>query len=226
MSKDFTNYKYILFDLDGTLTDPKIGITKSIDYALSYFDIKTDNLDDLCKFIGPPLTNAFKEFYGFNDEQVTTAIFKYRERFSDVGLYENEVYNGIKVLLNNLKLENKTLILATSKPATFANRILEHFGLSKYFTFVSGSELDGTRTEKSEVIAYALEQNNITELSKVIMIGDRKHDIIGAKKCGIDSIGILYGFGNREELEEAGADFIFESVESLSENLLKTRTWN
>ena len=206
---------YILFDLDGTLTDPKVGITGSVAYALESFGIHIENHDDLCCFIGPPLLDSFMEYYGMSEEDANRAIAKYRERFSVTGLFENEVYDGIPQLLRQLKDAGKTLIIATSKPAVFSQRILDHFDLSQYFTFLSGSELDGTRNDKAEVIAYALEQCGITDLSQVIMIGDRKHDIIGARKNGLPCIGVLYGYGDRAEHESAGADYIVETVDEL-----------
>lgn len=206
---------YILFDLDGTLTDPKVGITGSVAYALESFGIHVENHDDLCCFIGPPLLDSFMEYYGMSEEDANRAIAKYRERFSVTGLFENEVYHGIPQLLRQLKDAGKTLIIATSKPAVFSQRILDHFDLSQYFTFLSGSELDGTRNDKADVISYALEQCGITDLSQVIMIGDRKHDIIGARKNGLPCIGVLYGYGDRAEHESAGADYIVETVDEL-----------
>ncbi len=213
--------KHVLFDLDGTLTDPKIGITKSVAYALEKFNVSVDSLDDLEKFIGPPLRDSFKDFYGFSEEEANTAVEYYRERFSDKGLYENAIYSGIKELLEKLKSLGKTLIVATSKPTVYAVKILEYFDILEYFEFVAGSEIDGTRSDKAEVIAFALTQNKISELSDVIMIGDRKYDIIGAKKTGIKSIGVLYGYGDLEELNQAKADYIVRDVRELEEILLK-----
>ena len=207
--------KYILFDLDGTITDPKEGITKSVAYALSKFGIKVDSLNELCKFIGPPLKDSFIEYYNFNDDEAEKAIKYYREYFSDRGIYENQVYKGFEDILISLKENNKVLIVATSKPTIFAQKILEHFNLRKYFSFVSGSNLDGTRVKKSEVIQYALERNNIKDLSEVIMIGDRKHDVYGAKEIGIESIGVLYGYGDYKELYDSGANYIVNNVEEL-----------
>lgn len=212
MTKD---YKYILFDLDGTITDPKIGITKSVAYALNSFGIHVENLDELCKFIGPPLRDSFCQYYGFSESDANLAVDKYREYFGVTGLYENAVYNGMEKLLQELFSKEKVLIVATSKPTVFATKILEHFNLSKYFRFVAGSELDGTRSKKSEVISYALQQNSIADLSSVIMIGDRKHDIIGAKEVGVASMGVLYGYGDRTELEQAGADFMANTVDEV-----------
>lgn len=219
------NYKYIFFDLDGTLTDPKEGITKSVAYALKSYGIHVEDLDSLCKFIGPPLKDSFVKFYGFSEEQGYEAVEKYREYFRPYGVYENKVYEGVDKLLAELKARGKMIVLATSKPTVFANTILEHFDLMKYFDMVCGSELDGSRVKKGDVIAYALEQ--VTEKdarfhkSQVVMIGDREHDILGAKENGLDSIGVLYGYGDRAEHEAAGADYIVETVEELAADLLQ-----
>ena len=214
------NYKYIFFDLDGTLTDSKEGITKSVAYALKSFGIIVDDLSTLNKFIGPPLYDSFCKYYSMDADDATQAIIKYREYFSVTGLYENTVYGGISALLQDLKIHGKTLIIATSKPTVFAVKILEHFNLAQYFTFIAGSELDGTRSKKSEVIAFALQNSNITDLKDVVMVGDRKHDILGAKEHGIDTIGVLYGFGDYLEHQNAGADNIVSSVAQLHELLL------
>ncbi len=209
------DYKYILFDLDGTISDPKIGITKSVAFALNHFQIETEKLSSLCKFIGPPLKDSFIEHYGFSNKDADLAVAKYREYYAVRGIYENTIYTGIEELLQKLNTRHKVLIVATSKPIVYATKILEHFQLLQYFDFVSGSELNGERTKKSEVIEYALKQNNIDDLSSVVMIGDREHDINGAVKVGIDSIGILYGYGNKDEFERAGASFIVGSVKDL-----------
>ncbi len=209
------SYDYILFDLDGTLTNPEEGITKAVSYALSHFGID-EPLDSLKRFIGPPLRVSFSEYYGFSKEDAETAVSKYREVYSIKGLYQNEVYDGIDTLLNTLKQNSKTLFVATSKPTIYAKKILKHFNLLDYFTFVGGCELDGTRDQKSEVIAYVIEQNNLTDLSKVIMIGDRKHDIIGAKENNLASIGVLYGFGDMDELKSANADFIAKDTAEIA----------
>jgi len=212
-------YTTILFDLDGTLTDPKVGITKSIAYALKSFGIEVKDLDSLCDFIGPPLRVSFKKYFGFSDQDCIRAIEKYREYFRETGLYENTVYPGIDNLLKNLKGKNKKLFVATSKPTIFAIRILEHFNLLRYFDYVAGSELDGSRESKSDVIRFVLQQNGQTNLTDVVMVGDREHDVIGAKENNIDIIGVLYGYGGREELEKSGATYIAGTVEELSELL-------
>ncbi len=213
-------YNTILFDLDGTLTDPGIGITNSVMYALGKYGITVDNRSDLFKFIGPPLWESFERFYGFSEAEAKKAVAYYREHYSVTGIFENAVYAGIDALLAALENKKKTLVVATSKPEVFAERVLEHFDLAKYFTFIGGSELDGTRVNKAEVIQYVLNMSGVTDLSSAIMIGDREHDILGAKKSGIASIGVLFGYGSRLELEEAGADFIAENVSDIETLLL------
>ena len=209
------NYKYILFDLDGTLTDPKVGITKSVQYALAKYNIQVESLDDLEKFIGPPLKESFMEFYSFDEEKAVQAIEYYREYFRDKGIFENEVYEGIPNLLRELKSRGFIVAVATSKPTVFAEIIVEHFNLKEYFDIVAGSNLDGTRTSKSEVISYVIDELGIDNLEEVIMIGDRKHDVIGAQRNNIDSIGVLYGYGDIEEMESARPTYILDSVSEL-----------
>lgn len=205
-------YQYILFDLDGTLTDPGLGITNSVMYALKKFGIDIPDRAALYKFIGPPLQESFEKYYGFSNEKSELAIQYYREYFKVSGLYENEVYDGIEELLKNLKAQNKSVILATSKPEVFAVEILKHFQLDKYFDFIAGATMDETRVKKADVISYALDSCKISDLSAAIMIGDREHDILGAKQIGLDSIGVLFGYGSREELEAAGATYIASNV--------------
>lgn len=212
--------KYILFDLDGTLTDPSAGITGAVEYASAKFGIAVKNKNELNKFIGLPLWDSFEKYFGFTREQSVKAVSYYREYYKDKGIFENYLYEGIVDLLKALKADGRILIVATSKPAVFAVRILEHFDLAKYFDFTAGSELDGRRTEKSEVINYALGECGICDLSEVIMVGDREHDIIGAKSAGICSAGVLYGFGDRAELTAAGADYIAEDIKALGDLLI------
>ncbi len=208
-------YDYILFDLDGTLTDPAEGITNSVAYALNKFGISVEDKRELYKFIGPPLVDAFAEYYGFSKEDSEKATAFYRETFRVKGLFENEVYDGVRELLETLKKQGKRLYIATSKPEEFTLRILKHFDLLKYFDFVAAATFDSTRNTKDKVIAYALEKLSIDDKSKVVMIGDRHHDIDGAKVNGIDSIGVLYGFGDKNELTDAGATYIAENVEDI-----------
>ncbi len=214
------DYQYLLLDLDGTITDPMIGITSSVEYALSYFNIKVSRLEELCPFIGPPLIDSFKEFYNFTDEQAQIALKKYREYFTTKGIFENSVYDGIEEFLQSQINQGRKLMLATSKPEPFAKQILEHFKLDHYFSFIGGATLDGTRSTKTDVIRYVLETNHITDLSDTIMIGDRKHDIEGAKNNGIASIGVLYGYGDKAELEKAGADYIVADINELTTIIL------
>ena len=208
-------YQYILFDLDGTLTNSELGITKSVQHALKKFGIEVEDRTVLRPFIGPPLGESFQVYYGMSKEESERAIEYYRERFSVKGLYENEVYEGVEKMLQSLKESGKKLILATSKPEKFTMLILEHFDLLKYFDFVAGATMDGSRGEKADVIRYALEISGIEDKSEAIMVGDRKFDILGAKENGLASIGVLYGFGDREELTEAGADYIVEKAEDI-----------
>jgi phosphoglycolate phosphatase len=214
-------YEIILFDLDGTLTDPKIGITLSVQYALERMGIHEEDADTLTPFIGPPLLESFMEFYHMSHEEAVLAITYYRNRFSKVGLYENKVYPGIPELLAALKEQGKILIVATSKPTEFSVKILEHFDLEKYFDAVIGSNLDGTRTHKSDVIEFALLEKNSCQRDNIVMIGDRKYDIIGAQQNGIDGIGVTYGYGSYDELAETNPKCIFSSVEELSKFLVK-----
>lgn len=214
------NFEYILFDLDGTITDSGEGITKSVQYALEFFDISVDNLEELLKFIGPPLKESFKEFYKFDEEKANLALIKYREYYAEKGIYENNLYDGIIELLDKLKEKGKKIILATSKPEVYAKQILKYFKIDKYFTFVAGSDFEETRVRKGDVIKYALEGAKISDLSKVIMVGDREHDIIGAKENNIKSIGVLYGFGDVIELTQARAEYIAKDTNELLDILL------
>lgn len=210
------NKKYILFDLDGTLTDPKEGITKSFQYALRHFGIEEPNLDKLEVVIGPPLRDSFVEFYGLDWDQTMEAELKYRERFATVGLYENILYEGIDCMLNNLCKNGKLVAVASSKPTVFVLEILKHFKIDQYFHHVIGSNLDGTRTDKAEVVEEAIKGFGQINTEEIIMVGDRKFDVIGAHEKNIDVIGVTYGYGGYKELSEAGADYIVNTVEELS----------
>lgn len=208
-------YKCILFDLDGTLTDPGVGITNSVAYALKKYGIVVEDTRDLFKFIGPPLHESFEAYYRFSKEEAFKAVEYYREYYRERGIFENLLYDGIRDLLEFLHSRGYILAVATSKPEVFAKQILDHFALSKYFTYIAGSNLDGTRTKKAEVIDYALHSCGVHEASSAIMIGDREHDIFGAKAVGIDSIGVLFGYGSRAELENAQATYIAERVKDI-----------
>lgn len=199
----------VFFDLDGTLTDPKIGITGSIQYALDKLGIPVPSQDELTWCIGPPLRASFVALLG-GEKDADRGVELYRERFGTIGLFENTLYDGITATLATLHTSGRRLFVATSKPHVFADRIVEHFGLRKYFTHVFGSELDGTRVDKSDLLRYALDETS-TDPARAIMIGDRKHDIIGAANNGIPGIGVLYGYGGREELTSAGARHLVTS---------------
>ncbi|GHH99446.1 HAD family hydrolase [Neobacillus kokaensis] len=216
-------YKVILFDLDGTLSDPKIGITKSVQYALQKMGIDEPNIDKLECFIGPPLHVSFAEYYGFNEENTQKAIDYYRERFKDTGMFENKLYSNIPLLLKTLKEQQYTLVVATSKPTIFSEQILKYFNIDQYFELVVGSNLDGTRSSKTEIIQYILDMYNEQRLDDFVMIGDRKHDIIGANNSGIDSIGVTYGFGSFKELNETNPTYIVNSVDEIKDILIASK---
>lgn len=219
--------QYLLFDLDGTLTDSKPGITASVQYALKAFGIEEPDPDKLESFIGPPLMYSFQEFYHMDEEQAKAAVNKYRERFAVKGLYENEVYKGIPRMLRTLQKKGVHMAVASSKTTVYVERILEYFHISQYFEVVMGSEMDGTRAEKGEVVQEALSrlfQGGKIQRDRVYMIGDRRFDVEGAKACQIESVGVAYGYGSMEELKEAHADYIVRSVEELERFLLRDDT--
>ncbi len=205
-------YDIVLFDFDGTIIDSGMGITNSVMYALKKFGIEVEDRASLYKFIGPPLYKSFMNFYGFSEEKAHLGVDYYREYYSEKGVFENEVYDGIEELIEELHKKGKKLILATSKPEIFARKILEHIGLAKYFTFIAGSEMSHSRVDKNEVIEYAFENCGIMDYSNAIMIGDREFDVLGAKHFNMDSIGVLFGYGCRQELERAGATYIVEKA--------------
>ncbi|HWR40392.1 MAG TPA: HAD family hydrolase [Patescibacteria group bacterium] len=210
-------YTTLLFDLDGTLTDPKLGITRSVQYALNKFGIHIDRLDALIPFIGPPLLESFQVFYGFEPEKSREAVAYYREYFQQTGIYENAIFPEIPALLTELQSRGKSLLVATSKPTVFAEEVCRHFHIDHFFRFIAGSNLDGSRTVKAEVIAYALEHAPRFQRHQVLMIGDRKHDIIGAAHHQIDSLAVTYGYGSRQELADAQPTYIVDSVAGIAQ---------
>lgn len=249
--------KYILFDLDGTLTDPMVGITRSVQYALEHYKIHEPDLKKLTPFIGPPLKDSFMRYYHFSESQAQEAIGVYREYYSTKGIFENEELPGVRQMLERLKEAGKVLLVATSKPERFAKMIARHFGLDPYLSFAGGADMEETRVKKGDVIRYVLEQTKILDgadpgrpaaqepqiaaqmaqtaarkaqaaqmaqiaarKAQAIMVGDREHDIFGAKENQIQSIGVLMGYGSRKELEAAGADKIAADAEELTEFLL------
>ncbi|MBQ3405050.1 MAG: HAD hydrolase-like protein [Oscillospiraceae bacterium] len=212
----------VLFDFDGTISDSARGITKCVQYALSKFGIKVDDLSELVCFVGPPPPQMFKEKYGFSDEQALKGLEYFRERYRASGINENDMYPGVATMLERLRRAGKKTALATSKPRPFAVHICENYGISELFDYISGSGLDNSKMEKSDVIDDVLEKLGITEAQKdsVIMVGDRKYDIIGAHQCGIKCVGVTYGYAENGELSEYGADHICDSVYGLTEFLL------
>jgi phosphoglycolate phosphatase len=208
----------IYFDLDGTLTDPKIGITRSIQYALDRLGHPAiPSEDELTWCIGPPLRASFTKLLG-HERSSDHAVSLYRERFADIGIFENSLFAGIPDILSVLARPGRRLFVATSKPGVFAERIIDHFGLRRHFERVFGSELDGTRADKTHLLKYALEETSV-DPSRAIMIGDRSHDIIGARNNGMSAIGVLYGYGSKQELTEAGALHVCTSPRGLLEHL-------
>ena len=213
------SYDILLFDLDGTITDSTEGIVKCLENAIKQMGFELP--EDTNKFLVPPIRQSFSEFCGMNPQQIDEAVGIFRERYSKTGLYENQVYEGVSEMLEELKNSGKRIMVATSKPEVYAKRIFKRAGLDRYFEIVGGAELDGSRDYKHEVIEYVLAKAGITDRNRVLMIGDRRQDVIGAHKTGIKCLGILWGFGSREELEEAGADYITETPQTLVKMLIE-----
>lgn len=213
-------YKYALFDLDGTLTDPFDGITQAVKYALLKFGITENDREKLASFIGPPLIDSFMQLYGFSHGCALAAIGYYREYYADKGIFECTLYDGIAELIHELSAGGIKVITATSKPEFFAVKLMKHFGLESCFYAICGATMGEGRTRKDEVIRYALEKAKIIDKSECVMIGDRKFDVEGAKAVGIDSIGVYYGYGSRAEIDAAEPDCTAESVASLKSILL------
>lgn len=214
------HYRYILYDLDGTLTDPEEGIINCVIYALEDAGIHVEDRKSLLCFIGPPLVNSFQEFYGMTLEQARASTAKYRERYAKTGMFENRAYEGITDVLKAVGNAGRIQCIATSKPEVFAVPIAKKYGLAPFMAAICGSELDGTRDEKWDVIKEIFRRLSITEKSQVLMVGDRKNDVIGAKKCGIDCLGVYYGYAEPGELEAAGADYIVNTVQEMRDFIL------
>ena len=210
----------LLFDLDGTLTNPQEGITKCVQHALRAFGIEEPDLEKLIPFIGPPLIQSFMEFYNMSEEDARKAVTVYRERFGTVGLFENFPYPGIADMLAELKAQGKILAVASSKPTVYVRRILEKFELAPYFNVIEGSNLDGTRVDKKEVIAEVLSQLDNPSADDLLMIGDRKFDVIGAREMGFGCVGVRFGFAAPDELEQSGAVYIADTVRDLHRYLI------
>ncbi len=219
-------FTYLLFDLDGTLTDPVEGITKSVQYALGAKGIEEPDLKKLEIFIGPPLRDSFMEFYGMTPEEAEEAVAKYRERYMPVGVFENEIYPGIAEMLKRCKAAGKKLAVASSKPQILVEKVLQHFDIMQYFDIVMGCELDGTRGKKEEVVEEVLRLLELADYDKkvlkteAVMIGDRKFDIAGGQLFGLATIGVRFGYAEEGELEAAGADYVVDTVAELEELLI------
>lgn len=214
-------YKVVLFDLDGTLIDPRLGIINSVTYALNKYNIEVKDSSELLKFIGPPLVVSFETFYNFSKEKAIEATSFYREYYKDKGVNENVLYDGVKELLKKLHENNFIVGLATSKPEIFAKHILLHYDILKYFDIIAGATLDGNISSKEQVIELALSKLSNYSKNQIVMVGDRHFDINGASYHLLDSIGVLYGFGSKEELKEANATYIVDSIERIFEIVSK-----
>ena len=208
------HYQNVLFDLDGTLTDPREGITRSIQFGLSKLGIDEPDLSKLEHCIGPPLLQQFMASYGFDEAKAWEAMGFYRERFAVTGLYENEVFEGVTPLLEELVAQGRQLFIATSKPHIYAREIARHFDFARHFKVIYGSELDGTRTNKVELIAHLVNEQGL-DPAQTLMIGDRKHDLIGARDNGMDAAAVGYGFGSFEELSSFAPKYHFETLAQL-----------
>lgn len=216
-------YQYIFFDLDGTLTDPREGITKSVQHALACMGIEEPELKKLEPFIGPPLIDSFMEFYGFTREQARKGVDYYREYFTGKGLFQNALLEGVPKLLKSLKDHGKIVAIASSKPEPFVGQILEHFQIMQYFDYVCGSTLEETRTKKSEVLEELMRRIGIRkeERDLILMVGDRRHDVEGAAAFGIPCLGVSFGYAAEGELEAAGAVAVVDRVEEIEKFILE-----
>lgn len=213
-------YRYILFDLDGTLTDPREGITKCVQYALRHMGIEEPNLSSLEHFIGPPLYDEFICCYGFSEQQAKESVSVYRERFGRIGWRENLLFDGVPDLLQALRKSGCTLAIASSKPVVFVEKILDLFAIAQFFDVVSGASLDGSVSTKAQVVERALSRLGVVDKSHAVLVGDRMHDVEGAHQNGIACVGLTMGFGGRSELAEAGAEHIVNTMDELQRLLL------
>lgn len=217
--------KYVLFDLDGTLTESGPGIMNAAKIALNHFGIEENNVENLHKFVGPPLTESFGQRYGMNEADTQEAIAVFRKYYNVTGIYENSVFEGVQEMLQQLKSNGLLLSIASSKPRPMIDIVVDHFDIRKYFDVIVGCELDGTRSQKKEVVDEVIRlfgelSGDGAVLEHSIMVGDRMYDVNGARECGLECIGVTYGYGTRQELQEAGAAYIVDSVNELGEKLL------
>lgn len=207
--------KYVLFDLDGTLTDSQDGIMNAIEYALEYYGIQVKERDSLRPFLGPPLSESMQKYCGFDRVKAVEAVETFREYYNTRGKFENKVYPGVESMLKAVQEAGCRLYVATSKPEEIAREILEHFGLAGYFDYIGGATSDDSRVKKSDVVRYVMDKAGIDRPDEAVMVGDRKHDILGAKENGLEAVGVLYGYGDRQELEAAGVDYLAEQAEEI-----------
>ena len=209
-------YDIILFDLDGTLSDSGPGIMHSVRYALAKYGIAGESEEALRRFVGPPMIESYMKFYGFDHEQAVQALAYYREDYLAGAIYMNTPYEGMEETLKGLKAAGKTLVVATGKPTPMAEDVLRHFGWEGYFSYIAGATMDESRSEKNEIIDYALDALGVSDRAGVLMVGDRDNDVLGAKKAGVDCCGVLWGYGSREELQGARAKYLIEKPEELA----------
>lgn len=207
--------KYVLFDLDGTLTDSQDGIMNAIEYALESYGIQVKERDSLRPFLGPPLSESMQKYCGFDRVKAVEAVETFREYYNTRGKFENKVYPGVESMLKAVQEAGCRLYVATSKPEEIAREILEHFGLAGYFDYIGGATSDDSRVKKSDVVRYVMDKAGIDRPDEAVMVGDRKHDILGAKENGLEAVGVLYGYGDRQELEAAGVDYLAEQAEEI-----------
>ena len=217
--KRFKNVRHILFDLDGVISNNSDGIIGGVIHAMESFSVEVPSKSELLRFIGPPLKDAFADFCGMSEEVAERAVACYREYYRERGIFENVMYDGVHDMLKAIKESGRKLYLATSKPEEFARRICAHFGIDGYFEYIGGATFDGKRGRKSDVIRYVMDKFDINP-SEAVMIGDRHHDVLGAKACGIPCIGVLFGFGDKKELEDSGADIVVSTPQEIAEVII------
>ncbi len=208
-------YKYLFWDLDGTIVNTFEGITRSFAYALDSFGIHVDDMNDLRPVIGPPLVDSFMTLYGFSEDDAILAVEKYRERYNNTYVEESKLYDGIKETIQNLASDGFKIVLATAKPQHFADGLLTHYGLAESFSYIAGASLDKSRNSKTKVLAHIIDTLAIGNISEVVMIGDREFDLKGAAAFGIDAIGVLYGFGSHEELSSSPHIYLAKDAKDL-----------
>lgn len=214
-------YDNIFFDLDGTLTNPEHGLIASFEYALKKMGVSYGKREELKRYIGPPLYDEWRSVYGFDEEEATRALLLFREYFAVYGWWDNLLYDGVRKMLSELKMAGKRIFLSTSKPEIFATKILNLFDISRFFDFIGGASTDKTRDKKHEVLEYVLDAIGEPERSTCILVGDRKYDAEGARMVGIDSLGVLYGHGDEQEIFSAGFTAVAKSVEDITAFLLQ-----